>query len=91
MRYPIAGISIHVDSHIFAQKKFKLMRGPSLEVLRVGKKYRLKNFGEIHEFEIEARLGGQDYKVKDLLTLERYRLKELVNYGKGNDFEVEEI
>ena len=67
------------------------MRGPSLEVLRVGKKYRLKNFGEVHEFEIEARLGAQDYKVKDLLTLERYRLKELINYGKGMDFEVEEI
>jgi len=67
------------------------MRGPSIEVLRVGKKYRLINFGEKHEFEIEARLGTNDFKVKDLLTLERYRLKELIAYGKGEDFEVEEI
>jgi len=67
------------------------MRGPSLEVLRVGKKYRLINYGEKHEFEIEARLGHHDFKVKDLLTLERYRLKELLAYGKGDDFEVEEI
>lgn len=67
------------------------MRGPSIEVLRVGKKYRLINFGEKHEFEIEARLGNNDFKVKDLLTLERYRLIELIAYGKGEDFEVEEI
>jgi hypothetical protein len=76
---------------IFLRKELSLMRGPSLEVLRIGKKYRLKNFGESHEFEVEARLGSQDYKVKDLLTLERYRLIELISYGKGNDFEVEEI
>lgn len=66
------------------------MRGPSIEVLRVGKKYRLINFGEKHEFEIEARLGSNDFKVKDLLTLERYRLKELMAYGQGPDFEIEE-
>ena len=67
------------------------MGGPSIEVLRVGQRYRLINFGEKHEFEIEARIGHNDFKVKDLLTLERYRLKELIHYGKGKDFEIEEI
>jgi hypothetical protein len=36
-------------------------------------------------------MGNGDFRVKDLLTLERYRLKELINYGKGNDFLLEEV
>jgi hypothetical protein len=67
------------------------MRGLSFDVLRVGKKYFLVNHGEKHEFEVERALGNNDFKVKDLLTLERYRLKELIAYGKGEDFEIEEI
>jgi hypothetical protein len=67
------------------------MAGLSFDVLRTGKKYRLINFGESHEFIIENILGNGDFKVKDLLTLERYRLKELITYGKGNDFMLEEI
>src|SRR5688572_17061398 len=63
----------------------------SFDVLRTGKKYRLINFGEKHEFIVENVLGNGDFKVKDLLTLERYRLKELVVYGKGKDFVLEEI
>jgi hypothetical protein len=63
----------------------------SFNSLRVGKKYRLVNHGEKHEFEIERALGQGDFKVKDLLTLERYRLKELVHYGKGKDFDLEEL
>jgi hypothetical protein len=67
------------------------MAGLSFDVLRTGKKYRLINFGESHEFIIENILANGDFKVKDLLTLERYRLKELITYGKGNDFMLEEI
>jgi hypothetical protein len=67
------------------------MAGLSFNVLRTGKKYRLVNFGEKHEFEVENILSNGDFKVKDLLTLERYRLKELINYGKGKDFNLEEI
>jgi hypothetical protein len=67
------------------------MAGLSFDVLRTGKKYRLVNFGESHEFVIENILANGDFKVKDLLTLERYRLKELITYGKGDDFLLEEI
>jgi hypothetical protein len=67
------------------------MAGLSFDVLRTGKKYRLINFGEKHEFIIETVLDNGDFKVKDLLTLERFRLKELITYGKGNDFMLEEI
>lgn len=67
------------------------MAGLSFDVLRTGKKYRLINFGERHEFVVENVLDNGDFKVKDLLTLERFRLKELITYGKGKDFMLEEI
>ncbi|HEX6892561.1 MAG TPA: hypothetical protein VF141_17760 [Chryseolinea sp.] len=67
------------------------MAGLSFDVLRTGKKYRLINFGEEHEFVIENILGNGDFKVKDLLTLERYHLKELIRYGKGKDFLLEPL
>ena len=67
------------------------MAGLSFDVLRVGKKYKLTNFGETHEFEVEAILVNHDFKVKDLFTLERYLLKDLIKFGKGKDFEIREI
>jgi hypothetical protein len=67
------------------------MAGLSFDVLRTGKKYRLTNFGEVHEFIIESILTNGDFKVKDLLTLERYKLKELIIYGRGKDFLLEEM
>jgi hypothetical protein len=66
------------------------MAGLAFDVLRTGKKYRLVNFGEHHEFVIESILPNGDFKVKDTLTLERYHLKELIRYGKGKDFEIRE-
>jgi len=67
------------------------MSGLSFDVLRFGKKYRLTNFGERHEFEIERILANGDFKVKNLLTLERYHLKDLLAFGKGKDFYLEEL
>lgn len=67
------------------------MAGLSFDVLRTGKKYRLTNFGEKHEFVVESVLGNGDFRVKDLLTLERFRLKELIAYGRGKDFTLEEL
>ena len=67
------------------------MAGLSLDVLRTGKKYRLINHRETHEFVVENVLGNGDFRVKDLLTLERYKLKELIAYGKGKDYTLEEM
>lgn len=67
------------------------MAALSFDVLRTGKKYRLINFGEKHEFVIENILTNGDFKVKDLFTLERYHLKDLIRYGKGKDYTLEEI
>ena len=67
------------------------MAGLSFDVLRVGKKYRLINFGDSYEFEIEKILTNGDFKVKDLLTLERYLLKDTIKFGRGNDFEIRDL
>ena len=67
------------------------MKGLALSSLRVGKKYRLINFGDTNEFVIERVVGSNDFAVKDLLTLERYRLKDLYKFGKGKDFEILEL
>lgn len=67
------------------------MAGLSFDVLRVGKKYRLVNFGDSYEFEIERILANGDFKVKDLHTLERFMLKDTIKFGKGKDFEIREV
>jgi hypothetical protein len=67
------------------------MAGLSFDVLRVGKSYRLINYGDKYEFVIERILANGDFKVKDIHTLERFSLLETVKYGKGNDFLLEEI
>ena len=68
-----------------------IMAGLSFDVLRVGKKYRLLNFGDRYEFEIERIIGNGDFKVKDLHTLERFLLKDTIKFGKGKDFEIREL
>ncbi len=67
------------------------MAGLSFNALRVGKKYRLVNFGDTYEFEVERILANDDFKVKDLHTLERYILKDTIKFGSGKDFEIREI
>ncbi len=67
------------------------MAGLSLDVLRNGKKYSLTNFGDRYEFIIENILGNGDFKLKDLHTLERYHLKDLIKFGKGQDFEIRDL
>ncbi|CAN5502594.1 hypothetical protein BH10BAC4_BH10BAC4_01160 [soil metagenome] len=67
------------------------MAGLSFDVLRVGKKYKLVNYGDKYEFEVERILPNGDFVVKDIHTLERYKLKETFKFGKGKDFEVRDL
>ena len=67
------------------------MQGLSFDVLRVGKKYRLINFGEVNEFVVEQILASGDFRVKNIHTLEQFLLKDLIRYGKGKDFEIREL
>ncbi|MBN7811913.1 hypothetical protein J0A68_13240 [Algoriphagus sp. H41] len=62
----------------------------ALDNLRVGRRYRLVNQGEVRTIEIMNRLSGDDFKVKDLDTLEYYTIHELLQWGKGKDYDLEE-
>lgn len=66
------------------------MAGLAFSALRVGHRYRLVNYAEVHEFVIEKALPGEDFWVKDVHTLERYQLKETLRFGRGKDFEIRE-
>ncbi|OYX22809.1 MAG: hypothetical protein B7Z16_03765 [Algoriphagus sp. 32-45-6] len=63
----------------------------ALDNLRVGRVYRLINQGEIRRIEVMARLADENFKVKDLDTLEYYTLHELLQWGKGKDYDLEEL
>lgn len=67
------------------------MAGMSFSSMRVGKKYRLINFGEVSEFSLVEVISRNDYKLKDLNTLEYYKMSDLTRFGHGEDFELREI
>jgi len=59
--------------------------------IRVGKRYYLTNYGERSEFEVLEVLGRSDFALKDLHTLEKYRMSELIKFGQGKDYSLWEI
>lgn len=63
----------------------------SLDNMRIGKNYFLRNHGEKTSFSVLETSGGNDFKIKDLLTLEIYQFGELLRYGIGDDFELYEL
>ena len=64
------------------------MSGLAFSSLRVGERYRLTNYGEIFEFELLKILGENEFLLKDLFTLETYRMSQLIGFGKGDDLEI---
>ncbi len=67
------------------------MQGISFDNIRVGRRYRMVNFSETYEFVVEKNLGNDNFDLKDIHTLEPYRLQELIQYGRGEDFEIREF
>lgn len=63
----------------------------ALDNLRVGRKYQLVNMGEVRQVVIVARLRGANFQVKDLDTLEFYTIEELLQWGIGKDYDIDEI
>jgi hypothetical protein len=63
----------------------------SFDAMRIGKRYYLKNYGEKFEFQVEEKKDDQNFIVKDIYTLEKYELKDLVKYGMGEDYELYEL
>lgn len=62
----------------------------ALDNLRVGRVYSFSNMGEKRKLEILARLSGDNFKVKDMDTTEIYTIEELLRWGKGKDYELDE-
>lgn len=63
----------------------------SYNIIRVGKRYRLFNYGEELRFEVIEILNGEDCIVRSLDTLEQSNLSDFTRFGKGDDFDFEEI
>ena len=63
----------------------------SFDNIRTGKKYYIKNFGEECTFEVHEVMGDGDFRVKDIDTLEMFFLSDFVKYGKGKDYQFEEV
>jgi hypothetical protein len=63
----------------------------AFDTLRVGKRYVIRNYGEVNKVEVMERTAEGDFLVKDLLTLEKFRLSEITRYGKSRDFDLYEI
>ena len=64
------------------------MKGLAFSSLRVGKCYRLINYGECFEFELISILEKDEFLLKDLSTLETYKMSQLLGFGKGDDLEI---
>ncbi|PWJ44966.1 hypothetical protein [Sediminitomix flava] len=67
------------------------MKGIAINTIRVGLVYRLTNFSETFDFEVLEALEEDNFQLKDLHTLERYELNDLIRYGMGEDFEIIEL
>jgi len=67
------------------------MSGLAFSSMRVGKKYRLINYGESFEFQLIEVTNRNNYKLKDLTSLEFYFMSDLIKFGRGEDFELREI
>ena len=63
----------------------------ALDNLRVGRVYTLVNQGEVRKIEVMSWISGENFWVKDLDTLERYTMHELLQWGKGKDYDLEEL
>jgi len=65
--------------------------GISIDTIRVGKKYKLRNNGDVTEFQVIEKITDSVFKIKDLTSLDIYEFSELVKFGRGNDYELEEL
>ena len=63
----------------------------SLSSLQTGHNYRIRNYDEEIEFVVLDLQADGDVKVRHLHTLEEFLLSEITRYGKGRDYDLQEI
>jgi len=76
---------------VWFHMSMEISNSMSLTNLRVGKCYFIQNYGETTSFMVLEAHAKDDFKIKDLLTMEIYPLSHLTRYGMGNDFEIREL
>jgi len=67
------------------------MKGVAVNNIRFGKKYYLTNYGEMYEFEVIEIKDNDEFKLRDVHTLEIYYMSDITRYGRGEDFELREL
>lgn len=63
----------------------------SFNALRVGHTYRIRNYDDVRDFKVVRRLTEKNFLIQDVATLENMELEDLVRYGKGKDYDLDEI
>jgi len=63
----------------------------SFNTIRVGKRYKLINYGETTVFEVLEIIDDNDCIVKTIDTMETFHLNDLVKFGKGSDFDFDSL
>lgn len=63
----------------------------SFNALRVGHTYRIRNYDDVRDFKVVRRLTDMNFLIQDISTLEKMELEDLVRYGKGKDYDLDEI
>ncbi|MFZ9046870.1 MAG: hypothetical protein ACO2ZZ_13510 [Cyclobacteriaceae bacterium] len=64
------------------------MSGLAVSSLRVGERYRVTNYGDVYEVELVDILSNGNCVFKDLFTLEKVLLEDILQFGKGKDWEI---
>ena len=59
--------------------------------LRVGKQFRLTNYGEVSSFQVLEIFSDGNCKLKDTNSLDTYFLFDLTKHGKGDDFDLSDL
>jgi hypothetical protein len=63
----------------------------SIDTLRIGHRYKITNYGEKICFILIEIIDDDNYKIKNLETLDIFNLFDLIRYGKGKDYDLSEI
>lgn len=66
------------------------MSGLAVSSLRVGEKYQIINYGDTYQVQLINIQSGGNCVFKDLFTLEQVQLNDIIQFGKGNDWEITE-
>ena len=63
----------------------------ALSSLQTGHSYIIKNYGEEVEFQVVDIKSDGEVEVRNLYSMEIFLLSEITRYGKGKDYDLQEL